>query len=249
MHPDDSRLQRLLHEQLEPPEAARVSDHVAECLDCQRRFAEQASTDELIDGALSALDATPPSVTICDIRRRASQTARPRRPWIRAAAAGIVGIAFAGAAYAAPGSPLPSLLMRVTGRAIPEIEPARAPTSAPYGIAVSHQGGLTISITATGPETELTVRLNDADREVSVRSTSERIVYESDPGRLSVTTFEAGTQVAVVVPSSAPLVRIVTDKESIWEKVDDLVRTAAAVDSSGAYRLMIEGVSDPDSTR
>lgn len=56
-----------------------------------------------------------------------------------------------------------------------------------------------------------------------------------------MTTSEAGTRIAIVVPASAALVRIVSGDQSIWEKVDDGVTSDSPADSSGAYHLVIGG--------
>jgi len=246
MHPDDFRLQRLLHGDLEPAEAASVREHLAECSDCQLRFAEQIATDQRIAEALSTLDTPATPISIGDIRRAGHQPARRRLPWMRMAAAIVVGLAFAGAAYAAPGSPLPALLRRVIEGG--GGERAVMPTSSPFGIAVSPRGELTISIDAIGGA-EITVRLDDATGEVSVRSTSEQIVFESDPGHLSVVSPEAGTRIEIVVPTAALLVRIVSAGEPLWVKRDDGVTSTFPLDTAGTYRMLIEPVGSPDSIR
>jgi hypothetical protein len=116
MHLDEHQIHGLVDGELSTSAAAAARDHMTGCDDCRRRVvdAERAASD--VEALLRGLDDPAPHVGAESIAAEAH--ARDVAVWRRAAglvfAAGLVG-----AAYAAPGSPVPTWMRAgPSGRAV-----------------------------------------------------------------------------------------------------------------------------------
>jgi hypothetical protein len=243
MHPDGEALQRLLHGEVDACAAADFRRHLSDCQACRARLAEEEARDQVIEEALSALDHPMEPVVLSDILVLSDIVARAAPPahrvLVRAAAAVVVGLALAGAAYAAPGSPLPALLRDMAAplrarTSAPADEEAGAPSS--NGIAVRTSPDFTIQIEGTFAGGELSVRVASVD-ELSVTSTGGRTSYGSDPTRLSITAQEPGTNIEIIVPAGPDRVRVLIGERIVWRKDGADIGSVVRPDASGTYHL------------
>ena len=167
MHLDDERVQRLLHGELGSAEA-ETRFHLESCAPCRDLVAGARVEEDRILALLSEVD--HPVATL-DPRIVLAERNASRGHWGRRAAAAILGVAIAGAAYALPGSPLPAALDRLlgTGSGVPDSAPATQAERAsapPAGIAVPATNGLVIQLMAEG---QVAIELTD-EEEVAVRA-------------------------------------------------------------------------------
>src|SRR5688572_31719644 len=110
MHLDDERVQRLLHGELEPAGERLARQHLAACEDCRTRVDEARAEEHRIFALLREVDHPAPDA---DPRAILAAGRGPRARWERWAAGLLLVAAAGGAAYAAPGSPLPAALDRL----------------------------------------------------------------------------------------------------------------------------------------
>ena len=110
MHLDDERVQRLLHGELEPAGERLARQHLAACDDCRGLLDEARAEEHRLFSLLREVDHPPPDVEPLVIFAAGRS---PGTRWERWAAGILLVAAAAGAAYAAPGSPLPAALDRL----------------------------------------------------------------------------------------------------------------------------------------
>ena len=110
MHLEDEQIQRLLHGELDALAAEATRGHLAACADCRVQLEEAEREEERIFDLLRQVDHAAPALNAQTLAARARREAARWRRW----AAGVVlALTAAGAAYAAPGSPLPAWVDRV----------------------------------------------------------------------------------------------------------------------------------------
>ncbi len=239
MHLDDERVQRLLHGELEPAGERLARQHLAACDDC-RALVEVARAEEHdIFGRLRAVDHPLPDI---DPQAILAAGPGPGGRW-RSWAAGILLVAAAGgAAYAAPGSPLPGVLTRLVAvlrptQSRPAADTTAADTAAPgAGIAVAPGDRLTIRF-VTEPGAYGTVWLTDGD-EVVVRAVEGAATFSSDVERLSVRS--AGpARFEILIPRSAPSVEVLAGDAPVFHKRAGEVVAEAGPGADGRYGLTL----------
>jgi hypothetical protein len=204
MHLDDERVQRLLHGELGSAEA-ETRFHLESCAPC-RDLVEGARVEE--DHIFALLSEVDHPVAPLDPRVLLAERKVSGGQWGRRAAAAILGVAIAGAAYALPGSPLPAALERLLGAdpgvrdtaAATQIERVTAP---PAGIAVPATDGLVIQLAAEG---QAVIELTEG-AEVVVRAVGGTATFSSDPGRLTVR-GSGPVQLEIHVPRAASDVEV-----------------------------------------
>lgn len=239
MHLDPERVERHLHGELAPSDAAAVRAHLMACAPCSRDVARAGREEAWIFEQLAGLDHAPPSVSI--------ETMVPavggwRRGWGRMAAAIALTLAAAGVVYAAPGSPLPGAIRHAVdwlGLQRPTAPPAaRAPVDAasPAGIAVVPGASLIVAFdVGRVPDTAI-VRLTDG-ADVEVRSLGGGATFTSGPGLLSIEHHGAPVRFDVLIPRLALAVEIRSAGRRLLLKRRYSVVAPSDSDSAGRYVL------------
>jgi hypothetical protein len=231
MHLDDERVQRLLHGELGSAEA-ETRFHLESCAPCRDLVAGARVEEDRILALLSEVD--HPVATL-DPRIVLAERNASRGHWGRRAAAAILGVAIAGAAYALPGSPLPAALDRLLGTvpgvhdSTPAAERATAP---PAGIAVPAADGLVIQLMAEG---QVAIELTD-EEEVAVRAVGGTATFSSDPGRLTVRS-SGPVQLEIRIPRTATGVEVLSGSTPVFRKSATGPVGPSPPDSTGRYLI------------
>lgn len=236
MHLEAEHIQRLLHHELGPLDEA-VASHLAECEQCRRAVEEARLEEARIFDLLRRLDHSPPSVA-------ADELVKPHRRalvWGRRAAGIVLALGVAGAAYAAPGSPLPRWLDRVVERLAGGSPPPEPPRPAPAppavaGIAVTPGERFTIAFAEPQTRGTAIVSLTDG-RDVAVRAKNGAATFTSGANRLSINNRASTANYEIELPRAAGRIEIVVGSRRLLLKENGRVTAAAPADSLGRYRL------------
>lgn len=239
MHFDEERVQRFLHGELTPPDAASARDHLAACAECRSRVGESEREEAWLFGLLRRLDHPAPRVSVETITARRLE----RGPgWGRWAAAALLASVLAGVAYAAPGSPLPRVvgrLMEWAWREPPLMQPRESSLPTPpiaRGIAVAPGGRFTIDFSFAQTTGAATVTLTSGT-EVVVRALDDSATFASEADGLSITNSGSSTRFEIEIPRGAPWVDVRVGGRRIFLKDAARVITNAPRDAVGRYRL------------
>jgi len=251
MHLEDEQIQRLLHGELHAQAEEAVRGHLAACAGCRLHLEEAQREEERIFDLLRWVDHAPPVVASPVVLAETLAT-RPRREavgWGRWAAGIVLALAAGGAAYAAPGSPLPEWVDRVTewieGPAPRPAQPVRtSPIEAgTAGVAVEPSQRFTILIQHV--EREATTEQAGGTAAVSLTDGSN-IVARALNGTGTFTTYfdqltiEPGGPSAdyeIELPQSAAWVEIRAGQRRLLLKEGSRITTDAPVDARGRYLL------------
>jgi hypothetical protein len=252
MHLDEGDVQRLLHAELAPSAATPLRAHLATCDDCQSRIAAAELEEGRIFGLLRHLDHPPPAVSAATIMTAA--TSRRARAWTpivarrrdlgRRAAAVLIALGIGGAAYAAPGSPLPALARRLLDAigGVPQPE-GLAPPSTPVpgsggGITIAPGARLTIVFSMARIDGLAAVALTDGD-EVAVRTLRGSAAFATDVDVLTVASDSAGSHFEVDIPRQARWVEVRVGERRLFLKDGTRIVTDARPDAGGRYVVML----------
>jgi len=207
MHIDDERIQRLLHGELPQADEVAARRHLAECGDCRARLAAARREEDEVYALLRQVDHGVPHVAAAAIVTQARTRAMP---WLRWAAAIILALGVAGAAYAIPGSPLRAWVQRLTRRAppTPTSPPSPpSPDSSTAGIAVPPGRDLVVQFQGSPPVAQVDVLLTD-DADVEVRTVTGSATFAAGTDRLVVDNRSPQATFDVRIPRAAPRVAI-----------------------------------------
>ena len=242
MHVDLERLHRYMDDELAPDEVAAVRAHLETCMPCANRVRwAQRSQDDLMS-VLSAVDHSPPAVSAASIMSRAR--GQPS-PWVRRVAGIVVALAVAGAAYAAPGSPLRDWVRTLTNR---QISPQAAPTgpSSPdgsrgvqverAGIAVEPGPSLVIQFATAQVAGTLRVSVTDSLRVVA-RAARGAATFASAEDRLFIGNSASAGNFEIELPRSARSVEIRVGDRPVMMKNGARIIAAVAPDRGGDYLI------------
>jgi hypothetical protein len=170
---------------------------------------------------------------------------------VRWAAAALLTVGAAGAALAAPGSPVlrwvTAWVARIgvrpeRGPAPPAQEESARPVLA--GIAVSPGERLTIVFSAPGTGGVVRVSLTDDDA-VVVRAPSGSAGFTSEPDRLLVDVRHVPDTFSVTIPRGAPRVELRAGRVILIEAERGRLRPALSADSWGGYLIALPGPPRP----
>ena len=243
MHLDDERIQRLLHDELGSADA-ETRLHLESCAACRELMDEAREEERRIFWLLSQVDHPPPAI---DPRILLAEPTASGGHWGRRAAAVILGVAIAGAAYALPGSPLPAALDQLLGTGVarrgsaPATRPERVPAPPPAGIAVPAEDGLVIRLLAEGAGAVATVELTE-EEEVVVRAVEGNATFTSDPGGLTVRS-SGPVRLEIHIPRTAASIEVRSGSTPVFRKLAGRSVSGAAPDSMGRYIIPL--VSSP----
>ena len=233
MHLEDEQIQRLLHGELAAAAEAAVRGHLAACADCRGKLEEAEREEERIFDLLHRMDHAPPAADAETVAARARGEAVRWRRW----AAGVaLTLTAAGAAYAAPGSPLPALVARVAewvaGSAPRPAEPG------PAGIAVEPSERFTIVFGTPQIRGAVAVSLTEGSRIVA-RRLSGTATFTTGADYLTIENGGSTADYEVELPRSTPWVEIRLGARRLLLKDGTHVVTDAPVDAGGRYLLAL----------
>lgn len=240
MHLDDAQVQRLLHGELARVSETAAREHLAGCAVCRERVEVAAQEEAEVFALLGAVDHPVPTIGAGTVELRARTPNGRGLKW----AAGIaLALGIAGAAYAAPGSPLPGWVSVLTGWMRPEPELAQSPSSPPplpvsdvAGVAVAPGQRLVIAFTSSQAEGSAHVRLTDG-AEVVVRAPSGAATFSSDADRLVIDNQGGTGTFEIQIPRSAPRVEILVDRARRFLKDADRITTNELPGTAGMYAI------------
>jgi hypothetical protein len=240
MHLDDGQIQRFVDAELTAASAVEARAHLDGCVECRARVAAARDEDAWVLERLRELDHPAPRVqvqaVVTDVERRTLRWGR----WA-ASIAMIVGVA--GIAYAAPGSPLPELVGRLTAWIRGNDRAATVSPTAPTeriasGTAMAPGDRLRIVFRAEQPGGVALVSLTDAAI-VEVRALDKPAEFTLDPDRVSIDNAGSTARFEIDIPSSAPRVEILVGDRRVLLKDAGRVVTAAPRDADGKYRVSL----------
>jgi hypothetical protein len=238
MHLDDERIQRLLHGELDPAGERLARQHLGTCGDCRGLIDEARGEEHRLFDLLREVD-HPVSDRDLSVILAAGRSRGTR--WERWAAGILLVAAAAGAAYAAPGSPLPAALDRLLTILAPSepqsgTDSTATDTTAPgAGIAVTVGDRLTIRFLVEGDGAVADLSLTDGDEAV-VRAAAGAATFSSDVDRLSVRS-QGAARFEVLIPRSAPWVEVLAGDAPVFRKRAAAVVAKGEPGADGRYRL------------
>jgi anti-sigma factor RsiW len=240
MHLDEEQLRRLLDGELSRPAETAAREHLASCEKCRAGLAEAENADAELRALLREVDHPPPKVDVLSLVRRAE--AHDVR-WPRWAAAILVALGLASAAYAMPGSPLPAVARAIAawlkgGRTGPPEAPAlvAAPTADVAGIAITPGRQLVILFTTVQDVGQAEISLT-GDSQVVVRAPSGAATFTTEEDRLLIDNRGSTATFQVQVPQAAPRVEIRVAGDRRFLKEGARVTTENATEAGGLYSL------------
>lgn len=233
MHLEEEQVQRLLHGE---PVASAVRAHVAECAACAARVAEAQREEGRVFALLSLVDA-PVSRPSVDAHGLAIRARRLVAPWLRRAAAAVLALAAAGAAYAIPGSPVPAWVDRVVawvGATSSGEAPPGGGGGDPSGIAVVPGPRFTIVFAVEQARGGVTVWLTGG-AEIVARRLGGPATFTTDVDRLTVENAGATADYEIELPRGAPWVEIRVGARRVLLKEGLRIATEAPEDARGRF--------------
>jgi hypothetical protein len=241
MHLDAESLERLLHGELDPGREAAVRSHLATCPACEARLRESRALEARLFDLLEELDHEPPGVDWKAVVHA------PTSRW-RASSRIAASIAFlllaGGILYALPESSVRGWIDRLLGR-----DDIEAPaTGAGSGSEEASVSGLTVrpgasfDVVFATRQAVGTIRVTlVGTMDLELRILGAPVELESGPDRLTVSNVDSRSSYELLVPESAPSIRVRVRGEDVFVKDGDTVRTAALHDSAGSYVLDLGG--------
>jgi hypothetical protein len=234
MHLDDEMTQRWIHGELDPAARSAASAHLADCVACRQRLENAEREDRGIRRRFELMDHPVPAMSSATIRRG------PRWPsQIRWAAGILLTFAVAGAAYAAPGSPLPRWLHQAKvwlSGPTPSAPATPTPRQVTAGISVPIEPRLLIRFAA--PQAAGTLRLAIVDSgSVTIRVTNGVASLSSSTGLLGIDNRQSAADYELDIPRASPWIDIVVGQRTLLQKRDTTLGTQVTPDSIGHYTL------------
>jgi hypothetical protein len=228
MHLDEEQLQRLLHGQLPSRAARSAREHLAECGDCRQRFVTAERADKEVLALLRQVDHAVPAIDPQALVARLRWTTPGLGRW---AAAILLFLGVAGAAYALPGSPLRhwvrSVVVWIGDGETPPGQPAAADAPEGPGAGVAALPGQRFVIEFQSAEQGGQARVSFSDRqEVTVRAPAGAASFTSRAGRLIVANAGVGARYEIGIPRTAPRVEIRVAGATVFVK--DAARVTAS---------------------
>ena len=235
MHLEEETIQRLLHGELDPPSEAASRAHVETCPECRARLEEAEREEGTAFDLLRRLDHAPPRVTAETVIARARGRSSG---WERRVAVVLLAVAAAGAAYAAPRSPLPGWVDRVAGWAGGDSPDTAAPMGS-AGISVEPTGPFTIVFEAEQSRGAASVLVTEASH-IVVRSRDSSASFDTDVERLTVRNAGSTADFDIELPRGAPRVEILVGGRRVLLQQGSSIVTDAPVDAEGRYRIQLD---------
>jgi hypothetical protein len=251
VHLDEEQVQRLLDGELTQEAERAVREHAASCEACRQKLADAERDLRHAQRVLPALDDPPPAVTAEAVTIWAEVMGAGERmqkvALLRRAAAVVLVVGIAGAAYAIPGSPVRGWVHAVVQRlgGHPGSSPRVAPPpeeSIPVGAGISVPPGdkLQILFVLAQGEGQAFVSLTDGP-EVQVHAPTGAASFTSGSGQLLVDVRDPSPTFEVQIPRAAPWVEIQSGGIRVFLK--DGERVSGASSSPGGYILKLRALN------
>jgi hypothetical protein len=238
MHLDEERVQRLRDGELSPAVTAAARTHLAECAACRELLQQTEREEQELVARLRLLDHPLPDVGAESVARISRRGVRP----VRWAAAVLLGVAIATAAYAAPGSPLPGWIRAVLSR-LEEPSPAPIPSEAGAaawgelaGIAIAPGASLVIDFPTAPPQGQANVSLIEGTA-VEVRAPKGMAQFSAEADRLVVRSTTPAITFQIRIPRAAPRVEIRIAGRRVFLVAGGTVTAESPPASPGEYVL------------
>ena len=253
MHLTEEQIQRFLHGELDEPTREALSSHLAECDACVRQLEEAEREETAILDLLRHVDHPAP---VIEAETLVTQRSGAYAVWGRRVAGFLVAAALAGAAYAFPGSPLPTLLHQarewITGQTTPPPPPPPspaepAPTTRPVtsGIAVVVKDRFTIHFTE--PQAQGVVTLSfTGESTVNTRVLGGTAAFTTDVDRLTIQNDGSTADYEIELPRDARWVEVYVGTRRLLLKDGDRVVAEVPADTPGRYVLPLSPPHPPD---
>lgn len=241
MHVDEEDLQRLVDDEIAEPADAWAHEHVLHCYPCRERLENAKREQRDVFSLLETLDHPRPRVDAAVIAARGR---RDNIKWLSKAAGFMVAAVLAGAAYAAPGSPLPSLAARILGRN--QDAPVRIPVTRTIpltrtippasvsGLTVATGNRMSVVFAATQADGDIRVTLSDG-HEIELRALGAGPSFSSSEEEIIVDNLASSTGYEIVIPKSAPRVEIRIGANRVFLKEGDRITAEHAELKDGQY--------------
>lgn len=240
MHLDVEALQRLLHGEVSAAASENARAHLERCESCTRRYHEVREEEERILAGLRLLDAPAPMVSAAVVRYRARRRFVRHQGW---AAAAILLLA-TGLLYAAPNSPVRTLIERAVHWLQPQQPaeqksvPAATPRSS-IGVSVLPADSFTIAFTAT--QSVGTIHVAVLNRELlSIASARTAVPIDVEIDRVVVQNRRSTDDFDIIIPQRTPRIVISVKGRTVLTKRDNVIRTRAAALEAGGYRISLK---------
>ncbi len=241
MHIDDERIEHLLHEELSEDQEKTVRSHLADCAVCRDRFQSGRADERELLASLEQLDDPVPQLTASDVIVASRRVPRSvGLPWAAGVAFTLVA---AGAAYAAPGSPVRGWVETVTDwlvveeEAAVQDEPATPEPFDPAGLVFDPRPNVMI-VFAGAPEGDVEIVLTD-DASVTVQALGGGASFTDAGGGLIVVDGEGAGPFQILLPRSVPRFEVRAGDRTLFLKEGSIVTTAAEESPSGSYRIRL----------
>jgi len=249
MHLDEERLQRLLDRELSAPEDRAAREHLSSCASCRQSLAEAGREQSEVQDLLGTLDVPIPAVSLEAV---APESIPHGIVWRRWAAGLLVALGLAGAAYAAPGSPLPALVRaalewaggsetRKTPTPAPNMPPPSQPDPLPAfdsGIAVAPGEAMVVEFTSNQTEGEARVSLGDV-KTLQIRCPAGAATFTSQIDRLVIDNAFSKASFEIRIPAGAPRVEIRVGSRVLLLKEGPDVTLGGVPAGPGPYLLRL----------
>jgi anti-sigma factor RsiW len=234
MHLDEELIQRFIAGEL--TERSAPADHLRTCTECREAVARADQEWAEVGLVLRKLDHRPPPIEPQSLAERAHT--RTRQGMLRWAAAILLTVGVAGAAYAAPGSPLRAwihaVLARATGSpATQTAPPAPTPEGTLAGIAIPAGQNLVILFTSTQTAGQASISLTDSGQ-VVVRALNGAATFTSDVDRLAIENSGSSANFDIRIPRTAERVEIRVAGQRVFLKEGAHI-TASGSPATGDY--------------
>ena len=232
MHLDQDTLESMMNGDLEFEDRIAAEDHLATCLACRELF-----QDREIAGLLGRLDEPAPDVSAHELIARAEQRQMPNH--FRWAAGVLLMAVAAGAAYAAPGSPVQRWIGGLTGTV--DVPIPESPSEPRYvaGVVVPLGDRLEIELRPQGTGT-IHVVLDEVP-DVTVEAVNGPATFDSQAERLVVEGAQ-GPDYRITIPGDAVLVEVLVGATSVFRLESGEILTIARSVAAGRYQIAFSDV-------
>jgi len=243
MHVDEEQLQRVVDDELAEGADEWVREHIIHCGPCRDRVSRAKIEQDQIFALLGDLDHARPRVE----HTRVMERGRTRdSSWMRKAAGFIVAVTLAGAAYAAPGSPLRSLSERLLSRGQEQASGPVAPAPmaeipALSGISVAPGNRIRIGFAAAQDSGEIRIRLTGGS-EIEVRAVGSGASFTTGEGTLEVENTGSRASFEIAIPRHAPEVDVRVGVARVFYKNGDRIVTDGTTTDTGGYMMYFASV-------
>ena len=240
MHLDQDTLEKLLNTELHGDERAAAEAHLDSCAPCRELLVKTEREVGELDGMLALLDDPAPEVDPGDLIVRASRRQAPA--WARWAAGTLLMFGAAGAAYAAPGSPLPTWIERLLGPDVgrdTEAQTATSPdTDGVLGIVVPVGADLEIVFTRIQATGVAQISLADVE-DLRVEVVGGTASFDSNVERLMIDSEGSSPDYSITIPRAVSRVAIRVAETIVFVREGGQVATNAELQDDGGYLLFL----------